>query len=55
MTSCCTSSKKLGLHEQQKAEYDECLVADTKATIDLVINDLLTDDNDMDTADKIVQ
>jgi hypothetical protein len=36
------------VHVQQEAGFDECLVADKRATIDLVINDLIPHDSDMD-------
>jgi hypothetical protein len=36
------------LHVQQEAGFDECLVADKRTIIDLVINDLIPHDSDMD-------
>ena len=41
------------LHEQKEAGFDECLVADKKGIIALVITDLIPHDSDMDTADKL--
>lgn len=41
------------LHVPQETGFDECLVADNKPLIDLVINDLISHDSDMDTAYKL--
>jgi len=38
---------------QHEAQFDESLVSDNRAIVDLVINDLIPHDSDMDTADKL--